>query len=60
MSGYLLSGEVELDCKIIKKGDFFIVQNTNEVIMNVRSNCKIFTVLSPDKPSYPTYAEMYP
>lgn len=59
MSGYLLEGEVELDSKTIKKGDFFIVQNTNEVTMNVIKDCKLFTVMSPDKPSYPTYAEMY-
>jgi quercetin 2,3-dioxygenase len=59
MSGYMLDGEVELDSKRIKKGDFFIVQNTEEVVMNVIRDCRIFTVLSPDKPSYPTYAEMY-
>lgn len=59
MSGYLLEGEVEFDGKQVKKGDFFIVKNTYEVRMNVIQDCKIFTVLSPDKPSYPTYAEMY-
>lgn len=59
MSGYLLEGEIELDNKLVKKGDFFIVRNTREVNINVLSDCKIFTVLSPDKPSYPTYADMY-
>ncbi|NJK97162.1 MAG: pirin family protein [Bacteroidetes bacterium] len=59
MSGYILDGELELDSKLVKKGDFFIVRNTEEVAMNVLKDCRIFTVLSPDKPSYPTYADMY-
>jgi redox-sensitive bicupin YhaK (pirin superfamily) len=59
MSAYLLDGEIELDGNRIKKGDFFIVKNTNIVNLNVIKDCKIFKVLSPDKPSYPTYAEMY-
>lgn len=59
MSGYMLSGEIELDKRKIKKGDFFILQETNEIDMKVLEKCNIFTVLSPDKPSYPTYADMY-
>lgn len=57
MSGYLLFGEIELGHKKIEKGDFFIVQDANEIDVKVIEKCNIFTVLSPDKPSYPTYAE---
>lgn len=59
MSGYLLEGEMRLDNKMITKGDFFIVKDTSLVKMDVIKDCKIFKVLSPDKPTYPTYADMY-
>lgn len=60
MSGYLLEGEILLDNKTIKKGDFFIIQEATEIKLNVTTNSTVFAVVSPNKPSYPTYAEMYP
>jgi quercetin 2,3-dioxygenase len=60
LSGYLLEGEIEMENKKINKGDFFIVHNSGEIFINVIKDCKIFAVWSPNKPSYPTYADMYP
>jgi quercetin 2,3-dioxygenase len=59
MSGYILGGEIEVENKTIKKGDFFIIQDTSEITVKAVTNTTIFTVVSPDKPDYPTYAEMY-
>jgi redox-sensitive bicupin YhaK (pirin superfamily) len=59
MSGYILKGKIEIENKSIEKGDFFIIQDTSEIKLKAFTNTTIFTVVSPDKPSYPTYAEMY-
>lgn len=59
MSGYILRGKIEVEDKTIEKGDFFIIQDSSEIKLKALVNTTIFTVVSPDKPSYPTYAEMY-
>lgn len=59
MSGYLLEGEIDFDGQKAAKGDFFIIEKSSEVQMNVLKDSKVFTVFSPNKPSYPTYADMY-
>ena len=54
-SFFLLNGEIELDKKLIVKGDFFKVSDLKELDIKILSNSKVFEIVSPKILSYKTY-----
>ena len=58
LSGYVVEGYIEIDDTLMGVGDFFKVENKKELHLASLINSKIFTLTSPYKPEYQTYAEM--
>ena len=54
-SFFLLNGKIELDKKLIVKGDFFKVSDLKELDIKILSNSKVFEIVSPKILSYKTY-----
>ena len=54
-SFFLLNGEIELNKKLIVKGDFFKVSDLKELDVKILSNSKVFEIVSPKILSYKTY-----
>lgn len=58
LSGYVVEGFIEIDDTLMGVGDFFKVENKKELHLASLINSKIFTLVSPLKPEYQTYAEL--
>ena len=58
-SYFLIEGEIEIDKKIIRKGDFFKVSGKNNLIVLSKNKLSLFEIKSPIRPSYKTYGERY-
>ena len=54
-SFFLCEGEVSLNEFNFKKGDFFTISDTNNIILKSENSSKLFEISSPIKPSYKTY-----
>ena len=58
-SYFILDGEVNINNDKVQKGDFFIVSDYENLIINTNSKTKIFEIKSPQRPSYNTYSERF-
>jgi len=57
-SWYLLKGELEINNKIIRKNDFFIVKGEDKFDFHVSRHARLFVISSPIRPNYNTYLEL--
>lgn len=55
-SGYLLSGKLEMNGKVIEVDDFVIISGTDSFKLEALEDSKLFVIRSPMEPGYPTYA----
>jgi hypothetical protein len=55
-SGYLIGGELQLEGKKAVSDDFIHVTNAEEIQLEVLKDAKLFVIISPAEPGYPTYA----
>ena len=58
-SYFILDGEGSINNDKVEKGDFFIVSESEDLIINTNSKTKIFEIKSPQRPSYNTYSERF-
>lgn len=56
MSAYLLSGRIQIDAKELHADDFFTASLTDHIELTAHEDSKLFVILSPKEPGYPTYA----
>ena len=58
-SYFILDGKGSINNDKIEKGDFFIVSDSEDLMINTNSKTKIFEIKSPQRPSYNTYSERF-
>ena len=56
MSAYLLSGSLHVAGKPLAQDDFFTASLTDHIDLLANEDSKLFVILSPKEPGYPTYA----
>ena len=54
-SFFLYEGEVSIKEFDFKKGDFFTISDTKNILLKSQKASKLFEISSPIKPSYKTY-----
>ena len=58
-SVYIIEGELEIDKQKLRKDDFFVIENANEIQFIASTKGKIFVIQSPAKVPYDTYIQRY-
>ena len=58
-SFFVINGIMDIDGNEMKKGDFAVIKEQDSVKINCSEESRLFTIESPLRPGYPTYAEMY-
>lgn len=59
LSGYILDGYVELSNTLLGTYDYFKFEGKSNLPLASLTNSKLFLIVSPLKPEYQTYAEIY-
>jgi quercetin 2,3-dioxygenase len=59
LSVYVVDGEIEIEDLTIRKGDYFIIKNQEDVTIIANTDSRLLMIESPARPSYQTYAERF-